>query len=185
MLHLTATGFLWKLPVSMLFLCSTGYCHYIMSATVANQPLSRRQALIHTAVMVAEMIVAKLSIALLSHNTGAIMALIVSAFLARFLYGARGRGWLSLSLRLMLANVVMEMICALFIHLLTTQAHILSGKLTFLSLETLMDIEVMALSCTMTSIAGLIYSGFIRLLRRLARSLRRRDSRARVKTLGL
>ena len=175
----------WQIAFSVFAMAITAFSHYLMSTTIANKPWNTATMVIHALSVAADTLIVKTSIVFLKVNTGFVLVLLMSMGHAYFLYRARRLQWLTLTGKLVLATIGMELICSVIAVLINLLTGISTRVMQFYSLEDLLNPMTFTWSTSLTCIACCVITLLLSGWRRLRAQREAHAFNPRLRILGM
>lgn len=142
-----------KVLIALLSLFSFGFFHYILCTVIAQRPWNRRAMIRHSIVMMVETFLTKVLNAYF--NSGTMLALAAVIILAYWVYEARGRQWLSLTLRFLFGIFGMELFCSVLLYGVSWLFGIPAESIFLINVSDFLNVTLLAWTVVLTNLGSL------------------------------
>ncbi len=172
-----------KVVLALLSLFSFGFFHYILCTVIAQRPWNRRAMIRHSVVMMVETFLTKVLNAYF--NSGTVLALAAVIVLAYWVYEARGRQWLSLTLRFLFGIFGMELFCSVLLYGVSWFFGIPAESIFLISVSDFLNVTLLAWTVVLTNLASLAMTLVVILFRKVKGLLFGHVPRVKNRSLGI
>ena len=142
-----------KVLLALLSLFSFGFFHYILCTVIAQRSWNRRAMIRHSIVMMVETFLTKVLNAYF--NSGTMLALAAVIILAYWVYEARGRQWLSLTLRFLFGIFGMELFCSVLLYGVSWLFAIPAESIFLINVSDFLNVTLLAWTVVLTNLGSL------------------------------
>lgn len=172
-----------KVLLALLSLFSFGFFHYILCTVIAQRPWNRRAMIRHSIVMMVETFLTKVLNAYF--NSGTMLALVAVIVLAYWVYEARGRRWLSLTLRFLFGIFGMELFCSVLLYGASWLFGIPAESIFLITVSDFLNVTLLAWTVVLTNLASLSMTLVVIVIRKIRELLFGRVPRQKNRSLGI
>lgn len=172
-----------KVLLALLGLFSFGFFHYILCTVIAQRPWNRRAIIRHSIIMMAETFLTKVLNAYF--NNGTLLALAAVIILAYWVYEARGRLWLSLTLRFLFGIFGMELFCSVLLYGASWLFGIPAESMFLINASDFLNVTLLAWTVALTNLASLSMTLVVIVIRKIRELLFGRVPRRKNRSLGI